>query len=841
MLTWTQELVPSTLKKTFRLLSPSEDEARSEKQQLSEEDAAEHCKSMQFVLETLQGVLKLGMFLNAEESEKKDASMHALKELNSELVKKDKDESNVLLQLQENTHLLEVCNQALGGLLDVIQRKLLITSEENEAELREVAEKGRRPSVASSSPSSPASSPLDSPLTSPTLSPTRSPTRGRVKSPALSPTGSPVSTSPKAPASPEDEDEDDDYDEEFDEDVNIERPALEVPITPRAGARKASLAMELDPLELEALGQASPDAGADANVDALPDLEPCSDVLSSSSTGSTTCRPTGSGSQVDSATESRGTLSDSDNEQSEFDHCDEDEANYSMMDASRRNAVSTVGQEILGTIASCVSHVSAGIEEPLLLTRPTDTKPIDQNFTTSKKGISVDDLIELLVDVRSRNITTLSSTFLRCYRYFMSTEELLQRIVMRFCCAPRLTDKEMQKRKENQNGVRLRVLVFLKYWISKFWEQDFAEADGKPCQLVLSFLENTVMHTSCHATATQLVKMVRDKAEASARADGGEEACATSVPQPPLAAKGAPCYERLGLLDMPSRVLAEQITLFEFGIYKRLKPSELMNKQWSSKRSAQLAPNITKITAHFNGMGNWIVMQVLAYDDVRERATALKRAINVCQHLYIMNNFNAAIECVAGLTNSAILRLRQTWQVAGLDTFLRMTKMCKLLDNNFALYRRELAVAELPVLPYVGMFLTDLTFLEDGNPNLVDGKINFRFKFSKISATIDSVLHYQASEYTFVPLPAIQEQLAAIASGPIRADEAYPVSLLLESKADNAPVPQFNASSLPTGVDALHEQLRALRVDPALLDDEAAGTPLDTAKTRLVSALAPLG
>jgi len=46
--------------------------------------------------------------------------------------------------------------------------------------------------------------------------------------------------------------------------------------------------------------------------------------------------------------------------------------------------------------------------------------------------------------------------------------------------------------------------------------------------------------------------------------------------------------------------------------------------------------------------------------------------------------------------------------------------------GNFSEYRKALQESQAPCLPYFGVFLTDITFTEDGNPDyLAGGKINF--------------------------------------------------------------------------------------------------------------------
>lgn len=68
-------------------------------------------------------------------------------------------------------------------------------------------------------------------------------------------------------------------------------------------------------------------------------------------------------------------------------------------------------------------------------------------------------------------------------------------------------------------------------------------------------------------------------------------------------------------------------------------------------------------------------------------------------------------------------------------------------DRNYAVYRAKLRSAQLPALPYVGLFLSDLTFVHVGNkptrPSSIDGRrqvINFD-KYEKLKNIIQGVLN----------------------------------------------------------------------------------------------------
>jgi len=69
-------------------------------------------------------------------------------------------------------------------------------------------------------------------------------------------------------------------------------------------------------------------------------------------------------------------------------------------------------------------------------------------------------------------------------------------------------------------------------------------------------------------------------------------------------------------------------------------------------------------------------------------------------------------------------------------------------DSSFKSYRQALISASPPSLPYLGVSLTDLTFIEEGNPDNIDDKINFR-KREQVYTSIRSLVQCQTSAYDF--------------------------------------------------------------------------------------------
>jgi RasGEF domain len=135
--------------------------------------------------------------------------------------------------------------------------------------------------------------------------------------------------------------------------------------------------------------------------------------------------------------------------------------------------------------------------------------------------------------------------------------------------------------------------------------------------------------------------------------------------------------------------------------------------------------------------------------------------IKIARHLKDMGNFNGLMEIMAGFENSAVHRLKPYWEAVP-EKHMRMFEHVKEVmepKKNYAAFRAYIKRVNPPTIPYLGMYLTDLTFMEEGSPNKTkEGLINF-MKRAQIAGVISDIQQYQQTPYHLKPVMVIQDYL----------------------------------------------------------------------------------
>lgn len=103
--------------------------------------------------------------------------------------------------------------------------------------------------------------------------------------------------------------------------------------------------------------------------------------------------------------------------------------------------------------------------------------------------------------------------------------------------------------------------------------------------------------------------------------------------------------------------------------------------------------------------------------------------------------------------------------------------------KNFSKYREALHAAPPPCIPFLGVYLTDLTFIEDGIASVVKNSelINFT-KRTKTAEVIRDIQQYQNVPYNLTEVPDLRDWILDNMRTASDVHEMYNKSLQIEPR-----------------------------------------------------------
>jgi len=154
-----------------------------------------------------------------------------------------------------------------------------------------------------------------------------------------------------------------------------------------------------------------------------------------------------------------------------------------------------------------------------------------------------------------------------------------------------------------------------------------------------------------------------------------------------------------------------------------------------------------------------------------------------------LNNFNSLMAILAAFNSAPVHRLQRTWNGTASKDKKLLEGLKQVMDStgNFSNYRKTLHSIQPPCVPFLGTYLTDLTFIEDGNKDMLNADkqlINFD-KRLKVAVVIREIQQYQSMQYCLQPVDIIEQYLVSKFKTVRSIDDLYDLSLKIEPRESN--------------------------------------------------------
>ncbi|KND00621.1 uncharacterized protein SPPG_03749 [Spizellomyces punctatus DAOM BR117] len=361
-------------------------------------------------------------------------------------------------------------------------------------------------------------------------------------------------------------------------------------------------------------------------------------------------------------------------------------------------------------------------------------------------------LIERLTDDAEKD-PTFMDTLLLTYRSFIKPLEFFDQLVARFNSElpPDPSPEDVEYFNKMKVPTQRRVIAAFKWWVKHHYH-DFG-VDG-----------------SIKADLEDFVDQIRDYNDGEFASDAAElyRIMETQSEAYQEMFHNYKTVERRGktiegmVQEISVEDLSQQLCIHNFKLFHNIHPIEYLNQIW--QKTNESSPSMIYFIERFDKESYWASTEILKEKDLKKRTSLLRKFILTAKMCQELSNFFTMFALIAGLNMPPIQRLKKTWEALPDKAKKAWAELEKVADpsRNMKNYRDLLNAATPPIVPFLPIYLKDLTFMNDGNESKIGTErqmINFD-KLRMMGNRVKDISGLARVEYSFEPKPAIQNFLA---------------------------------------------------------------------------------
>lgn len=347
--------------------------------------------------------------------------------------------------------------------------------------------------------------------------------------------------------------------------------------------------------------------------------------------------------------------------------------------------------------------------------------------------------------------------------------------------------KEIQSEESSKRIIKLRVLNAIKRWLTSHIDNFIGRDTEEVGNLIRTFIRTTCEgDPDFERESNNIIRLTNDL---------NNERPPLQIEQFPNSSPASePCHDgKWDIYKYSAAEIARQMTLIDYFFYfRKIQAGELIGQAWSKSNKEDLAPNLLSMIRRFNEVSQWVAKVILTGRTQVARTAFTERFIDIADELFKINSFDCVMSIMSAFNSSALHRLKSIWETKNGGISQSSLEKLKKLQNSLSVAKNMVSYRDMfdtlapPKIPFMGKYLQDLTFIDDGNQDFLDDEkryINFD-KRSKLASIISVIQRLQKDAYIFTEIPECIENLRQVSGfGGDQEATAYSISRHIESKA----------------------------------------------------------
>jgi len=189
-----------------------------------------------------------------------------------------------------------------------------------------------------------------------------------------------------------------------------------------------------------------------------------------------------------------------------------------------------------------------------------------------------------------------------------------------------------------------------------------------------------------------------------------------SAPLEPESYPDTPDPKPNTILTFNSLDIAQQLALIQFNIMSDMSLSELLKEAWKRSDAEKRAPGLLKHLAFERSKTQFLQEMVIECKKDGERKKLMEKYSEIAEQCLTLGNYSGFVIFVRALQYPSFLKLKKIYSS---KTLKRLESFRPLLDNDMKEIRL-LQDSRTPSIPYVKLWMIEMTKLDQANPDYLE-------------------------------------------------------------------------------------------------------------------------
>ena len=199
--------------------------------------------------------------------------------------------------------------------------------------------------------------------------------------------------------------------------------------------------------------------------------------------------------------------------------------------------------------------------------------------------------------------------------------------------------------------------------------------------------------------------------------------------------------------DWDDKEIGNKLLLISESLINKIQRKELYKAAYLKKDKKIKCPNITENIDKFNNLSFFIILDILSYDNQKDRAKMIEKWTKIAEYCKSINNFNDLFAINSALNNYIITGLGFTLKEVKSKTLILLKDINKFCDcrGNYKKVRNYMDGLKKDeyYLPYLGLLLKDLAFHEENSKYIINGILINLEKIETVQKIIDNFFRFK--------------------------------------------------------------------------------------------------